>query len=66
MLPVAATEVNSGAIDSLVGRYELPFTNEQADVTYPYIRLYIEVEGSVATGINFSAFVGEISPWGGG
>jgi hypothetical protein len=41
-----ATGRPGGAIDSLVGRYELMFTNEQADVTYRYIRLYTKVAGS--------------------
>lgn len=56
-IELGATEVRSGgAIDSLVGRYEVPFINEQAGVTYPYIRLYTDVTGTIATGINFSAF----------
>lgn len=56
-IELGATEVRSGgAIDSLVGRYELPFINEQAGITYPYIRAYTDVSGTIATGINFSAF----------
>lgn len=52
-----ATEVRSGgAIDSLVGQYEVLFINEQDGVTYPYIRAYTDVSGTIATGINFSAF----------
>ena len=57
-LQLGATEVNSTAIDSLVGRYELPFTNEQNGVTYPYVRLYADVTGTIATGINYSAYIG--------
>jgi hypothetical protein len=49
-----------GAIDSLVGRYELLFTNEQADVTYRYIRAYTKVAGTIATGVNYTAFVTEL------
>lgn len=49
-----------GAIDSLVGRYELMFTNEQADVTYRYIRLYTKVSGTIATGVNYTAFMTEL------
>jgi hypothetical protein len=57
-LNLGATEVRQGgAIDSLTGRYELPFVNEQADVTYRYIRAYVVVDGAVATGINFTAWV---------
>ena len=56
---LGATEVRSGgAIDSLTGRYEVPFINEQAGVCYPYVRLYTDVTGTIATGINFSAFIG--------
>lgn len=46
-----------GAIDSLVGRYELPFITEQADVKRRYLRMYTTVAGTIATGINYSAFV---------
>jgi hypothetical protein len=56
---LGATEVRSGgAIDSLTGRYEVPFINEQDGICYPYIRLYTDVSGTIATGINFSAFIG--------
>jgi hypothetical protein len=27
-------------------------------VTYPYIRVYTDVSGTIATGINYSAFIG--------
>ena len=59
ILSLGATEVNpGGAIDSTVGRYELPFTNEQNGVTYPYVRVYTDVTGDIATGINYAAWVG--------
>lgn len=55
---VGANEVRQGgAIDSLVGRYEMPFTNEQAGVTYPYVRLYTAVAGAIASGINYRGFI---------
>lgn len=58
-LALGATEVRpGGAIDSATGRYELFFTNYQDDVTYPYIRVYTDVSGTIATGINYSAFIG--------
>lgn len=41
---------------SVVGRYEMPFVNEQADTLYRYLRVYIDVAGTIATGINFKAF----------
>lgn len=57
-LNLGATEVRQGgAIDSVTGRYTIPFTNKQADVIYPYIRLYTVVAGTIATGINYSAFL---------
>ena len=57
-LDFGATEVRLGsAIDSLAGRYELAFTNEQKDVQYRYLRLWTVVAGSIATGINYTAFV---------
>jgi hypothetical protein len=59
ILQLGATEVNpGGAIDSTTGRYELPFTNEQNGVTYPYVRVYTDVAGAIATGINYTALVG--------
>lgn len=48
---LAATEQTS-----LVGRYEIPFVNVQADVVYPYIRMYTLIAGTIATGINYKAF----------
>lgn len=58
-LDLGATEVRlGGAIDSTTGRYELVFINEQDGVVYPYVRAYTVVAGSVATGINYSAFIG--------
>lgn len=48
-----------GAADSLVGRYELMFTNEQADVTYRYVRAYTDVTGTTPS-INYTAFVTEL------
>jgi hypothetical protein len=46
--------------DSVVGRYELPFCNEINGTTYRYMRLYTDVEGTIATGINYSAFVVQV------
>lgn len=57
-LNLGATEVRQGgAKDSVTGRYELMFTNQQADVTYAYIRAYTVVAGTIATGINWKGFV---------
>lgn len=58
-LSLGATEVRpGGAIDSTTGRYELFFTNQQDGVTYPYLRVYTDVAGAIATGINYKAFIG--------
>jgi hypothetical protein len=43
--------------DSAVGRYIVPFTNEWNGTLYRYMRLYTKVAGTVATGINYSAYV---------
>jgi len=44
-------------VDDLAGRYVLPFTNERNNIYYRYIRGFTDVTGSIATGINFTAFV---------
>lgn len=41
--------------DSVVGRYELPFTNEQANTKYQYIKMYMD--GANSPSISFYAFV---------
>lgn len=38
------------------GRYTLPFSNVINDVHYRYLRLYTLIAGTIATGINYSAF----------
>jgi len=61
VLDLGATEVRPGSgQDSVVGRYELPFINVQADVAYQYLRAYTFVDGTIATGINYSAFIGKM------
>ena len=52
---MGAAEVLGGDVDSTVGRYEVPFSNVKAGVTYPYLRVYTTVGGAVATGINYVA-----------
>lgn len=55
-LTLGATEVRpGGAQDSTVGRYEIPFSNVQVDTVYQYVRLYTDVAGTIATGINYTA-----------
>lgn len=43
--------------DNGEGRYELGFTNEINGVLYRYVRMHIDVTGTIATGINFTAIV---------
>lgn len=43
--------------DNGAGRYELPFCNQLNGVTYRYMRMQIDVAGTVGTGVNFTANV---------
>lgn len=45
--------------DDVVGRYVVPFRNERNGTTYRYLRIRTVVAGTIATGINFSAFIGK-------
>lgn len=42
--------------DSVTGRYEILFTNEQANVKYQYVSMYLVVSGSTQS-ISFFAFI---------
>ena len=42
---------------SAPGRYVVPFRNEEGGNTFRYVRLSTLVAGTIATGINFSAFL---------
>ena len=42
---------------SAPGRYVVPFRNEEGGATFRYVRLSTLVAGTIATGINFSAFL---------
>lgn len=42
---------------SAAGRYVIPFRTEEAGTVYRYVRLSTLVAGTIATGINFSAFI---------
>lgn len=55
---IGAAYAGSGVdVDDAAGRYVLPFTNERNNIYYRYIRGFTVVTGTIATGINFSAFV---------
>lgn len=62
MMNLGALELRTGdvgdfSVDSVAGRYEMPFVNEQADTRYRYVRLYTVVSGTIATGINYTAYI---------
>jgi len=60
VVAVAPPMGNSAApadADTAVGRFVVPFTNEQNGETYRYMRIYTLVVGTIATGINYSAFL---------
>lgn len=42
---------------SAAGRYVVPFRNEEGGTLYRYVRLSTLVAGTIATGINFAAFI---------
>ncbi len=37
------------------GRYKIPFNNQVGETIYRYLRVYTEVAGTIATGINYDA-----------
>lgn len=55
LLGHSATTLDSAV--SAAGRRELHVTNEINGVTYRYMRLFTKVAGTVATGVNFTAFL---------
>lgn len=58
VLNLGAAEVVGGNQDSETGRYVLPFRNEKGGTVFRYVRAYTTVSGTVATGINFTAWIG--------
>lgn len=56
VLLVGALEVLIGTdVDSVVGRYIVPFCNTLVGTAYRYVRIYTDVAGTIATGINYTA-----------
>jgi hypothetical protein len=54
----AAGDNLAGDTDMGIGRYVIPFENTIANsVRKQYMRLYVHVSGTVATGINFLAYL---------
>lgn len=59
----AAAIPGGGDTDLVEGRYALQFTNVIKDIHYRYMRLYTVVAGTIATGVNYSAFIGNYEPF---
>lgn len=57
ILELGALETLGGDQDSVVGRYKIPFLTERCGTIYRYVRVYCDVTGTIATGINFSAYL---------
>lgn len=53
----ATASRNGGAKDSVVGRYELGFQNDQGDAMYQYIRHYMVISGTTPS-ITHTCFIG--------
>lgn len=57
----ASTRLASGVFqvgtDDAIGRYTLPFRNERNGTTFRYLRIKTIVAGTIATGINYSAWL---------
>lgn len=47
--------------DTSTGRHVLPVRNELNGTLYRYVRIYTTVAGTIATGINYSAFLAKKS-----
>lgn len=54
-LDAGALEITKDSADTALGTYELPFSNQINGTVYRYFRLWTEVQGTVGTGINYSA-----------
>ena len=48
-----------GDTTATTGRYILPVRNEINGTWYRYARLYTDVTGTIATGINYTAYVAQ-------
>ena len=58
-ITLGAAEVIGGDQDSTTGRYRVPFCTEKNGTVWRYVRVYTDVTGTIATGINFSAYLGK-------
>lgn len=53
----AAATIPGQSAATVVGRQEFHFSNEINGTTYRYMRVYTNVSGTIATGINYTAYV---------
>lgn len=61
ILELGALEATEGDADSTTGRYVLAVSNRDNNgTTYRYARVFTAVEGTIATGINYSAFLSKV------
>ena len=58
-MKLGANEVLDSDLDSTIGRYQVPFRSEKNGTNYRYLREYCACGGSIATGINFAAYLGK-------
>lgn len=56
-MPLGDAAVLVGDADLGAGRYIMPFYNMLDDTIYQYLRLYTVVAGTIASGINYTAFL---------
>ena len=54
---IGTAQGNGVDTNDATGRFVLPFTNERNGTYYPYIRGWVVVAGTIATGINFRAWI---------
>jgi len=54
---LGAAEVLNGDQDNTVGRYIVPVRTERNGTVWPYVRVYTEVAGTIASGINCTALL---------
>lgn len=53
----AVEALDNVSADSVVGQTVVPFSTERQGTVYRYVRLAVNVAGTVATGINFTAWI---------
>lgn len=57
VLKLGHSSVNGSGASSSAARYVMPVQNEFGGTIYRYARLYTRIAGTIATGINYSAFL---------